>query len=176
MITCFHVFVWHWFFCICCIQYKTWKEICTSGKILFTGSEVTFDFYRHFRCYRSFILNKTTFTKYCLTQQVSKLTRSFEIHWVRQYLVNFMGLTGRVNATVYKIKPIFTCQIVLFFNTVTCMCPAELLSLQMNVDISCINHPNEDPITHLCLTFKVICSCDINKWIGLTKSAASVRL
>ena len=35
--------------------------------------------------YRSFIPNKTTFTLYCLP-------RSFEIHWVRQYLLHFMGL------------------------------------------------------------------------------------
>ena len=44
----------------------------------------------------------------CLTQWISKLHRSFEIHWVRQYLVNFMGLAGIVNATVYKTEPIFT--------------------------------------------------------------------
>ena len=31
-----------------------------------------------------------------------KAPRSFEIHWVRQYLVNFMGLVGIVNPTVYK--------------------------------------------------------------------------
>ena len=27
-------------------------------------------------------------TKYCLTQWISKLPGSFEIHWVRQYMVN----------------------------------------------------------------------------------------
>ena len=43
--------------------------------------------------YRSFIPNKTTFTKYCLTQWISKLC-SFEIHLVREYLANFMGLAG----------------------------------------------------------------------------------
>ena len=36
--------------------------------------------------YRSFIQNKTTFTKYCLTQCFSKLPGNFEIYWVRQYL------------------------------------------------------------------------------------------
>ena len=30
----------------------------------------------------SFIPNKTTYTKYCLTQWISKLPESFEIHWV----------------------------------------------------------------------------------------------
>ena len=56
----------------------------------------------------SFIPNKTTFNKYCLTQWISKLLGSFEILWVRQYLVNFMGLAGIVYTTVYKTEPIFT--------------------------------------------------------------------
>ena len=51
---------------------------------------------------------KTTFTKYCLTQWISKLPRSFEIHWVRPYLVNFTSLDGTENTTVYKTRPIFT--------------------------------------------------------------------
>ena len=58
--------------------------------------------------YRSFIANKTTFTKYCLIQWISKLLGSFEIHGVRQYLANFMGLAGIVNTTVYKAAPILT--------------------------------------------------------------------
>ena len=37
-----------------------------------------------------------TFTTYCLTQRISKLPGSFEIHWVRQYLVNFTALVGIV--------------------------------------------------------------------------------
>ena len=80
------------------------------GKI-FTG--LTYKLFSSFTgffsdVYRSFIWNKTTFTKYCLTQWISKLPGSFEIHWVRrQCLVNFMGLAGIVNATVYKTKPIF---------------------------------------------------------------------
>ena len=55
--------------------------------------------------YRSFILDKSTFTKYCLTHWISKLPGSFEIHLVMQYLQNFWGLVGIVNATVFK-----TCQ------------------------------------------------------------------
>ena len=54
---------------------------------------------------RSFIPNKTTFTKYCLTHWISKLPRSFEIHRIRQYLVNFTGLVGIVNTTIYKTEP-----------------------------------------------------------------------
>ena len=56
--------------------------------------------------YMFFIRNKTTYAKCCLAQWISKLPRSFEIHWVRQYLVNFMGLVGMVDATVYKTEPI----------------------------------------------------------------------
>ena len=56
----------------------------------------------------SFIQNKTTFTKYCLTQWISKLPESFEIHLVKQYLINFMGLAGIVDAIVYRTKSIFT--------------------------------------------------------------------
>ena len=58
--------------------------------------------------YKSFIPNKTTFTKYCLTQGISKFHGSFEIHWVRQHLVNFMNLATIVNTTVYKTESIFT--------------------------------------------------------------------
>ena len=36
------------------------------------------------------------------------IPEGFEIPWVRQYLVNFKGLAGIINATVYKTEPIFT--------------------------------------------------------------------
>ena len=58
--------------------------------------------------YRSFIPNKTTFTRYCLTQWISNLRKSFEIHWVRQYLVNFTGLVSIVYVTVYSTETVFT--------------------------------------------------------------------
>ena len=61
-----------------------------------------------YAAYRSFIPNKTTFNKYWLTKWISKLSWSFEIHWVRQYLVDFKGLAGRVNATIYKTEPMFS--------------------------------------------------------------------
>ena len=38
---------------------------------------------------------KTTFTKYRFSQWISKLPGSFEINWVRQYLVNLTSLVGR---------------------------------------------------------------------------------
>ena len=56
--------------------------------------------------YRSFISNKTTFTKYCVIQCISKLHGGFEIYLVRQYLVIFTDLVGLVIATVYRTEPI----------------------------------------------------------------------
>ena len=44
-----------------------------------------------------------------LNAGISKLPGSFEIYWVRQDMVNFTGLVGIVNTTVYKPKPIFRC-------------------------------------------------------------------
>ena len=52
---------------------------------------------------RSFTPNKTMFTEYCLTQWISKLPGSFEIHWV-----NFTGVVGLVNAIIYKTELIFS--------------------------------------------------------------------
>ena len=57
--------------------------------------------------YRSFIPNKITLIN-CLTQWISKFPGSFEIHWVRQYLVNFTGVGGIINTIVYKTELIFT--------------------------------------------------------------------
>ena len=48
--------------------------------------------------YITFIRNKTALDEYCLTKWIPKLTESFENKWVRQYLVNFTGLAGIVNA------------------------------------------------------------------------------
>ena len=66
-----------------------------------------------------FQIKRHIFTKFCLTQWISKLPGSYDIHWVRQHLVNFMGLAGIVNATVYKTANFhssWTWQIVLIFN------------------------------------------------------------
>ena len=41
-------------------------------------------------------------------QSISKLPSSFEIHGVRQYLVNFKDLAGMVKTAVYKTEPIST--------------------------------------------------------------------
>ena len=117
---CLIYFPQWWDACVMLLSYN-WPHICMDyglhsqcqklGKI-FTGptyklhlsSMVISDV-----C-RLFIPNKTTFTKHCLTQWISKLPVSFEIHCIRQYVVNFIGMMGIVNlnATVYKTGPIFT--------------------------------------------------------------------
>ena len=73
-----------------------------------SDAQVTFELCGHFRCYSSFIRNKTTFTRYCLTQCISKLRKSFEIHWVGLYLTNFTDLACIANITVYKTESVFT--------------------------------------------------------------------
>ena len=72
--------------------------------------------------YRSFIPHKTAFTKYCLTQWISKFPGSFEIHWVRQYQVNFMDRSGGHSKYKYlkdwvNFHRSHAWQIVLIFNT-----------------------------------------------------------
>ena len=66
-------------------------------------------FMGHLRCYKSFITNEIAFTitKCCPIWWISGLLRSFEFHWVGQYLVNVTDLAGIVNTIVYKTKPFF---------------------------------------------------------------------
>ena len=61
---------------------------------------------RSFRCLRV-LYSKQNYI-YRLTQWIAKLFGNFEIHCVRQYLVNFTSLAGIVNTAVYKATPIFT--------------------------------------------------------------------
>ena len=57
--------------------------------------------------YMSFIPNLTAFTKYRLTQWISKLTGALKsTERGSTCLVNFTGFVGIVNATVCKAKPI----------------------------------------------------------------------
>ena len=42
--------------------------------------------------------------QYCLSQWISKLRGSFEIHWVRQYLVYITGQVDIVNTTIYRTE------------------------------------------------------------------------
>ena len=87
----------------------TTSQYKRSGEI-FTG--LMYKLLLHFtvisNVYRSFIPNRTIITNYCLAHWISKLPASFEIHWVRKYLVNFTCLAGGVNASLCKTKPIFT--------------------------------------------------------------------
>ena len=71
---------------------KNWENIYRSEYKLLSSFAVISD-----AC-RSSCRNKTTFTKCCLLS-------GFQ---VRQCLVNFMGLAGIVNATVYKTESIVT--------------------------------------------------------------------
>ena len=68
-------------------------------------------FASHFRALRSFQMFTDLLIQIKLhlasTPWISRLPGSLGIQ-VRQHLVNFMGLAGIVNATVYKIKQIFT--------------------------------------------------------------------
>ena len=93
-----------------CLRSSMRKSAVSKIRKIFTG--LTYRSLSSFTAikdvYRSFIRNKAAFTKYCLTQWISKLHWSFEIHWVIQYLVNFMGLVGMVNVTVYKTELIST--------------------------------------------------------------------
>ena len=73
-----------------------------------SDAPVTFELYIYFKCLQFLYSNKTTFTNFCLPQWISwPFRRSFDIHWVRQYLVTFTGLTAIVNTTFYKTEHIF---------------------------------------------------------------------
>ena len=76
-------------------------HICVieSDHYWFRQCQVTFELYSHSDVYRSFIWNNTTFTKYCLTQWISKLPCCP----VRQYLVK---VWRHSTATVCKTEPI----------------------------------------------------------------------
>ena len=81
-----------------------WHEQCKKLGKIFTGPtyQLLLSFAVILDVYRSFTINKTTFTKYCLTQWISTFPGSFEICWVSQYLA------GIVNTAVYKTEPIFS--------------------------------------------------------------------
>ena len=92
------------------IPYAT--KLCKKKKnrknIYMSGIEVTFELYVQCRYLHVLYSKYITSTKYCHTQWISKRPSRFEIHCVRQYLVNFTGLVGIVYITVYDTEPIFT--------------------------------------------------------------------
>ena len=65
--------------------------------------------------YRSFVQSKTILTKYYLTQWISKLPGSFEIHWVRAVPIKFHGSDRHSECICLQDWAI---QIVLIFNIV----------------------------------------------------------
>ena len=112
----------HWYCCFRANEVSLNLQCHELGKI-FTGPthKLLLGFTVIPDVHMSFISNRTTFIKYCLTQWISKFTGSFEIHWVRQYPLNFTGLTladivnclqDRVN--LHRSRP---WQIVLIYNT-----------------------------------------------------------
>ena len=79
----------------CCACFAVVRLHMSKIRKIYTGPtyKLFFSFAVISDVYWSFIPNKTVFTMYCLTQWISKLLGSFEIHWVRQYLVNVRDLT-----------------------------------------------------------------------------------
>ena len=92
------------------------------GKI-FTGPtyKLLLSFTVNSNVYRSFIPTKSTFIKCCRNQWISKLPGSFDIHWVRQYLVYFTGLVGHCKRYGLQYRANFhksrTWQMFQIFNT-----------------------------------------------------------
>ena len=89
-------------------QKKRCFPLCQTYKpiIQYYNAKMTKIIYRsdpqvHLTRWQVFVPNKTTFSKYCLTQWISKLSKTL--------LINFTGLTGIVNAIVYMIEALFTC-------------------------------------------------------------------
>ena len=80
-------------------KFDTCKKV---RELLPKGVQITFGFTMFSDVYMSFVPNKTSLTKYRLSQWISKLLGNFIIHWSRQYLVHFNGLVGIVHATVCK--------------------------------------------------------------------------
>ena len=71
-----------------------------------SGLHMTFELCGYFRCLQA-LCSKLNYIYYILSYSVDfKLTGSFEIHWVRQCLVNFTGVVGIVNTIVYKTETI----------------------------------------------------------------------
>ena len=81
---------------------------------------------------------KQYFTKYCPTPWISKLLRSFEIHWVRQYLVNPKSLAGIVDVTIYKTMPISHYQVSGMANCPNSILIQQYLYCQYYVIIDCV--------------------------------------
>ena len=94
------------------VSYLEYRDTVTVSKL---GKLFTIPTYNliNFELYGNFIFTGPLFEiKLHLLNTanlwISKLPGSFEIHWLRQCLVNFSGLAGIINATSHKTEPIFT--------------------------------------------------------------------
>ena len=82
-----------------------WMQCKKKEKFSQVGRTSHFWNLRFFQMFAGPLFQTNVHHKYCITRWISKLPGSFEIHSVRQFLVNFTGLAGLVNATVCKTEP-----------------------------------------------------------------------
>ena len=91
-----------------------WKTLATNQVVIMSkirkniyssDVQVTFKLHGDFRCLQALCYKYNNFSKYRLTQWISKLPGILKSS-VRQYLVNFRGLAGKGNTTVYRTEPI----------------------------------------------------------------------
>ena len=82
------------------------------------------------------------FTRYCLTQWISKLHRSFEIYWVRQCLVNenFFGIKDlwTPKFTIKLKSNLCTGLVNIFPNFLPCMCTYQVPKQSLKLWQTCI--------------------------------------
>ena len=112
-----------------------------------------FELYTYFRCFESLIPNKTTFTKCCLTQWISKLLGSFENPLSKTVPDKFQGFVRHSNYSCLQERANW--QIVLNFDTVS-----YLVSMNSLMPCSSTNALHNytpcliwDVITHPCPNF-----------------------
>ena len=83
--------------------------LCQNLGKIFTGPTRYFWALRSFQMFTGTLFQtKQHLISTVLSQWISTFHGSFGIHWFRQYLVNFAGLVGIVNAIVHRTDPIFT--------------------------------------------------------------------
>ena len=96
--------------CGCCTKAVCYTCSVKNEEKIFTGpTHKLLWTVRSFQMFTGLLFQTNyIYLEYCLTLCILKLPQSFEMNRVRQYLVNFMGLMGIANVTVYKTRPIFT--------------------------------------------------------------------
>ena len=85
--------------CINFVSVKNLREI---------KEKVTLSFMVISNVYKSIVSNKTTFTKYCLTQWISRLPGALKSTELGSTWQISVGLADIVNAAVYKTGPVLS--------------------------------------------------------------------